>query len=237
MGRLRVYEYRPGLYRAVYFASLSDPGAKEDTSPVVKEGERFESSIARSKSRLKALGLCNEWDYWCTFTFAPDVVDRYNYVAVKRLLTKWFNNMRTRYALALRYVVVPEMHEDGAFHFHGFMVGIDGLLSVPDLVLSGDGSMVPNTKGYYRLDRYPYGFFNCSKIKDNDRAVKYATKYLSKDMGAFPTGSQLVLASKGLRKPVVLRDIKVEQLPFQPTWGNDFISEGWFSTPSLADHL
>ena len=39
-------------------------------------GERFASSIYRSRSKIRELGLCNDWDFLVTFTFDDKRYDR-----------------------------------------------------------------------------------------------------------------------------------------------------------------
>ena len=153
---------------------------------------RLEESLSRTRRRLVDLALCNRWSHFCTFTFADN---RYDYVECKRRLTQFFNNYKKRVSSDFRYLVVPECHQDGAFHFHGFVSGIVDF-ECPDFVKKkfedGHYEDVPNTKRYLRWKSYNLGWFNASVIRNHYATALYCSKYVTKDLvnqhHAFPTG-------------------------------------------------
>ena len=83
-----------------------------------------EVSIKRTKKKVYDYAKSNEWEWFVTFTFSPDKVNRYDYDECTKYLSKWFNNLK-RSSPALSYLVVPEQHKDGAYHFHGLFSGIN----------------------------------------------------------------------------------------------------------------
>ena len=64
--------------------------------------------------------LANDWDWFVTLTFDPQKVDRYNYSDCAKKL-KNFIDVTRRKCPGLKYLFVPELHKDGAFHFHGLI--------------------------------------------------------------------------------------------------------------------
>ena len=73
---------------------------------------------------------CNNkpWDYFVTFTFNSDKVDRYNFSEVSKKLSKWIDNIKQKYGCKdMGYIIVPEKHKDGAWHFHGLFKNCDNL--------------------------------------------------------------------------------------------------------------
>jgi hypothetical protein len=160
---------------------------------------RFASSIARSRSKVLQLGCNNKWDYFVTLTISPNsTVDRYNFKEVIKSLLKFFNNYQQRHSPEFKYVVIPEKHQDGAYHFHGFFANI----SKSDLQV--------NEYGY--LDFIPYckkyGFCSMSVIKDTVACANYVSKYITKDMfnGTIPEPrTHLYYASRGLKYDELLR--------------------------------
>ena len=81
-------------------------------------------SIKRTKKKVYDYAKSNEWEWFVTFTFSPDKVNRYDYDECTKYLSKWFNNLK-RSSPALSYLVVPEQHKDGAYHFHGLFSGMN----------------------------------------------------------------------------------------------------------------
>lgn len=70
------------------------------------------SSTQRTKKTILEYLLSNQWEYFCTFTFNPALVDRTDFYEVSQKLSKWLQHLKERYAHDLMYVVVPELHSD-----------------------------------------------------------------------------------------------------------------------------
>lgn len=58
------------------------------------------------------------WEWFLTYTFEQSKVDRYDYSWCSQKMSDWLKNMR-RVCPDMKYIVVPEQHKDGAWHFHG----------------------------------------------------------------------------------------------------------------------
>lgn len=159
---------------------------------------RFASSIARSRSKVLQLGANNKWDFFVTLTISPDAsVDRYDFKSVVKSLLKFFDNYKQRRSSSFKYLVIPEKHKDGAYHFHGFFANINPL----DLAV--------NEYGY--LDFVPYckkyGFCSLSEIKDITACASYVSKYISKDMfngTVAESNTHLYYASRGLKTDEII---------------------------------
>lgn len=98
----------------------------------------------------------------------------------------------------MRYILIPELCKDGAFHMHGF---INGLL---DRDMIPTGNFNPKTGVEYltwRRYHQEFGFFQCHEIDGISNLVKYSIKYMSKDICKTVTesGAHLYYASKGLK--------------------------------------
>lgn len=161
------------------------------------ENVRFASSVARSKSKVLQLASNNNWDYFVTLTFDKCKIDRYNLKEIKKVLLKFFDNYRQRKSADFRYLLVPEQHKDGAFHFHGLFYGVQ------------DCDLFVNEFGY--MDFMPYknkfGFCSLSAVKDLYKCANYVTKYISKDMfNSVPDPhTHLYFCSRGLKCDEVLK--------------------------------
>lgn len=154
-----------------------DPAKREKGKK--SDGDDALRSMRRARANLRRLALANGFEYFVTLTLDPDKVDRYNGAAVTRALNQWCDNMVRRHGL--RYILVPEQHKDGAFHFHGFMAG-DGL-TVADSGVQWDGRPV------YNLPQWKLGFTTAQRLYgEYSAAVGYCCKYIGKQAGQRPLG-------------------------------------------------
>lgn len=153
-------------------------GAKREKG-VKSEGDDMLRSMRRARAQLRRLALSNAFDYFVTLTLDPERIDRYDPAAVTKALSQWCNNMVKRYGL--RYILVPEQHRDGAFHFHGFMAG-SGLVAA-DSGIQWDGRPV------YNLPQWTLGFTTAQRLYGTySAAVGYCCKYIGKQQGQRPLG-------------------------------------------------
>lgn len=98
--------------------------------------EKLPENVRRAKSKVFELALCNDFTYFCTLTFSPEKVkDRYDLEGCMKAFCKWLNNYNCRKASsAIQYLLIPEPHQDGAWHLHGLKQK-ELLYSAPDCVL------------------------------------------------------------------------------------------------------
>lgn len=159
---------------------------------------KLDNNICRAKTTVKELVLCNDWDYWCTFTLSKEKHDRYDLNTYIRRMGEFIHNYNRRCEDEYKvvYLLVPERHKDGAWHMHGFIKGI----KPQDLYI--------NKKGYLCWKQYEqkFGYISMDKIRDIDKASSYILKYLTKDISRNVTehGAHLYYASHGLNKPEVI---------------------------------
>lgn len=172
-----VKQYGEHNVRITYCQSLREKGW-EDERQRTKKGtvneEKLSNNLSRAKQTVREYALCNPWDYWCTFTIDPQKYDRYNLDKYFRDFAKFLNNYNSYKCpqeYKVKYLFVPEQHEDGAWHMHGFIKGI----KPQDLYI--------NQNGYLSWKQYDrkFGFISMDKIKDQERASSYILKYMTKD--------------------------------------------------------
>lgn len=231
LGYLRLYEYSAAPTK--HFRVIGFKGYRPVPFDRVEARDydfKLDESLCRSRRAIRDLILCNHFEYFCTFTFAdPDM--RYDLEACKKVLLRWFNNFRDRYAPAFRYLVVPEQHKDGAWHFHGVVVGIPSAeFSVPKYIMVRDRKTqqlreILNAKGYVRWGRYSkrFGHFDASKIKHYEACAAYVSKYITKALADMTKGKHLYFASSGLQRPELVFD--EDDLPFPPTLEAEYEDE------------
>lgn len=208
MSYYRIWEYRlkEKAFKHIYFKRDRSFGRAERREKTEQElldslanAGRADSNLCRARSTVRNLILCNPFDYFCTFTFNAEKIDRYNFKACQKRITELFKNYKARYAPNFRYLIIPEFHKDGAVHFHGMVSGIaDGDLTVPEQIWKRDKKtdtliLVPNTQKYVDWQYYSkkLGFFSCSAVRNHEACASYVTKYITKDLEDLPAGCNI----------------------------------------------
>lgn len=157
---------------------------------------RDSDALARSKRRARTnvrdYAMNTPFRYFVTLTLDSARIDRHDVKAVTRALNTWCDNQVRRKGLS--YVLVAELHKDGAIHFHGFF---NDALPVVD-----SGTMVPPGGGkprrprsaaqraawaaqggrvVYNLPAWSLGFTTAIELYgDRSAAVGYVCKYITK---------------------------------------------------------
>lgn len=152
-------------------------------------------SLHRSKTMISDIVLCNDFELFATFTFDPQKIDRYNPEFCKMRMSRWLNGQRRRHSSELAYIIVPELHKDGAIHFHALLKNFNGRLK--------DSTKKTKTnKSIYNFSGYKWGFSTAVKIDDNQAKISsYVQKYLTKDMPRF-SGKKRYWTSNNLIRPI-----------------------------------
>lgn len=66
-------------------------------------------AFKRSKNMIYKLACNNKpWDFFVTFTFNSDKVDRYDFSEVSKKLSKWLNHIKSRTCPDFAYIIVPK---------------------------------------------------------------------------------------------------------------------------------
>jgi len=159
--------------------------------------EPSDVSITRTKTTITDYVLCNDFEYFCTFTFDPTKVDSFNVVNAKKSMSNWLNNQRKTSPL-LKYLIVAEKHKSGRIHFHALFKNYEGILT--------DSGRLKNARRILNISGWKHGYSTAIKI-DNIAAVGfYMQKYITKDM-IKTTNKKRYWASKNLQKPQKIYNI------------------------------
>lgn len=188
-------------------------------------------AVHRATAAIRDIVLCNEWDFWVTLTIDAAAVDRYDWEAQQRKLRPILGNLVQRHGC--RYVLIPELHQDGAIHYHGFVAGMraewSGTMQPPDggkprRVKSADRAQ-REAEGWhdvFNLPEWPLGFSTAIRLYgDRLAAARYACKYATKMLseGAKIGGRYYLSGGKMQRKPERhLTDIDPEDLRAAGAW-------------------
>lgn len=159
---------------------------------ITKENER--RSYNRTKQNIFAYSRCALWEKFVTFTFNGDLVDRYNFDECSKLVRQWLHNQR-RNAPDLQYLIVPELHKDGAIHFHGL------LAQTENMIFKDSGKRTKDKKIIYNMSKWKYGFTTAIDVYNVHGVSKYIGKYITKELCDITKGKHRYFVSNNLQEP------------------------------------
>lgn len=136
-------------------------------------------SRARARTAIRDIALCNQFQYFFTWTLSSDYVNRYDAVAVSKKVQIFLKN--ASYRKQFSYICVPEYHKDGAIHFHGLCNLGD--VAIRRAVDPYRGTPLSTTRGQpiFNMTAWTLGYSTCIPLDENyEAACNYITKYLSK---------------------------------------------------------
>jgi len=171
--------------------------------------EKLSNSISRTKQTLIGYGVSNDWDLFCTFTLNKDKYDRYNLNAFYTDFTQFLRNLRRGLKCDIQYLLIPEMHEDGAWHMHGFIMGLPLRMlrefTLEDKLPNKLREKLSRGETVYDFPKYrdKFGYCTLEPLRSSEHAIYYMMKYISKDFIELATsvGCHLYYVSRGLKKP------------------------------------
>lgn len=112
-------------------------------------------------------------------------------------VSKWLNNLRSRYAPDLKYLLVPELHKDGVhYHFHALIANTGNIQFI-------DSGIKHNDNIIYNIGNWKFGFTTASKVIDSARASSYITKYITKDLCSVTKFKKRYWSSRNCDRPKV----------------------------------
>lgn len=156
-----------------------------------RDGKRRAAN--RAKRNLFDTAVCNDLDMMITLTLDQAQIDRYDYKAVMRVANRWLDNRVRR--RGLRYIMVPELHKDGAIHYHG-------LVNSEALRLRDSGHKDNAGRHIYNVTDWALGFSTAVMVDDNYGAVcRYVSKYITKQSQGGTIGGRYWYHGGDLRGP------------------------------------
>jgi hypothetical protein len=158
------------------------------------------SSQKRTKDAIFGYTLSNPWELWGTLTLNKVKIDRYNIDTITAKITKWFQNQKRNFP-DLQWLIVPEQHKDGAYHFHLLLSG----LPVRELVWHKQYEKTKRDMYNWVVYEQTFGFNSFIDIRhisyqDKYKISCYLTKYITKQLCS-ELDKKRYWSSKGLSKP------------------------------------
>ena len=201
-----IHYYSEFVYKVVKFKRSGSSvylGSSEDRE---EARGKFSQALSRARSMLLQYALCNKWDYFITVTVNPDRFHREDLPAIRKYLSQWFRDYRKEWG-AIKYVLVPELHKKGGWHFHGFISGI-----APQHITRFVAGIHPFRLvhgDYYNFPRLSQaiGFVSLSPVLNPIGAAFYMTKYITKDIAVSGYYDHLYYVCRGLNTARPVADV------------------------------
>ena len=162
--------------------------------------EQSDADVERSRRRtinmIYDYSRSNSWEWFITLTLNPEKVNRYDYTDCVKKVSQWLKNMK-KISPDMMYLVVPEQHKDGAWHFHGLFAHCDGMSFIDS------GKQDSKGRTIWNVCKYRLGFSTATQISDLERASAYICKYISKELCLATMGRKRYWISRNLALPEV----------------------------------
>lgn len=190
----RKYDYPAGSHVSIYTKSitrsekdidnLGKPKNENFNRAYQNENRSSEAeehcknvSLSATKNRIYNIARSNTWEWFITLTFERDNTDASDYDMITYRLHIFLNNLQKRKCPDMKYLIVPELHDDKEnYHFHGLLSGVSNLR----FCFSGHFNKKNGLPIFNILD-WKYGFTTATQVQDSGRASSYITKYITKD--------------------------------------------------------
>ena len=180
-------------------------------------------SAMRAKRTIIDYANNNNFNYFVTITFDRKKVDRYNYVELKRLVIKYFNNFNQRKDKEFKYLLVPEFHKlkkgetIPALHFHA-LCRRDNKDDLHLIKQTDDTSIFRDkyfTKKFGKMNEWTL-IYNSTEFIGN-----YISKYITKGIDNLIL-DQYYYSSNGLKKSEEIFRTKILWETREPDYSNKF---------------
>ena len=205
------------------FRSVNGLANEELTS----EKDNLQKSINRTKTKISDYVLCNNFTHFATFTFDPNNPkvkgneNRKNFNNMSDLLKNWLNteqiNHQRKHGSKFKYLIVPERHKNGAWHFHALLE--DYKNEVRDFYSSKNPYITVNEiktakryKGRNYLVRYNLGRSEVAPIRDKTKMSSYIKKYITKEL-ITEKYAKRYWSSRNLIAPEVIENLAPLKMP------------------------
>lgn len=167
-----------------------------------KKNSNLKRSQRNTLNMIYDISRSNEWELFVTLTFDPNKVDSFNYDDVTKKLQNWLIVQR-RNCKDLKYIIVPELHKSGRFHFHGLFANCS------DIRLVDGGKRDKKGRIIYNIDNYKLGWSTATKVENTDAVNKYIAKYCTKELFKVTSNKKRYWRSRNCDLPSI-KELRVD---------------------------
>lgn len=241
-----VRKYSDKKYKLTQMGTLRAKGFEDDRKHTAKgdggNDGKLDDNLSRAKQRIFELAYCNPWEWFVTFTLNPDKYNRYDLEKYIKDLSQFVRDYRKKSGNDLKYLLIPETHEKGGWHLHGFLMNLPrGELvqfTMLDKLPYSIRAKIEKGQALYTWNAYQnkFGYACIENVRNHEAVSKYMTKYITKE--AMRTITELnahtFYASKGLRQSSVIATDIMKKSIKNPDYENAYCSVKWYTEPEKA---
>ena len=239
-------KYTDKSYKLTHMNSYRRSGFEIDDEPnytakgTAGNDGKLDTSLFRTKRTIIELAMCNPWNLFCTFTLDKNKYDRKDLKKFNKDLSQFIRDYRKKYTVDIRFMLIPEQHQDGCWHMHGFIYGlplshlrefsVTERLPVKILTRLKSGKRVFTWEAYAKK----FGFADIELIENQEASIRYITKYVTKEAldASRELNTHLYYASKGLKRAeIIYQDMVCRQID-SPDYQNEYASVKYFDNVS-----
>lgn len=138
-------------------------------------------AIRRAKQKIYDISFLNRWDYFVTLTFDKEKVgNRYDLDGLKKKTLETFKQWTKKYGI--KYLLVPELHKDGALHWHGFLQDSNNSLTMSTTnKFTKNGGEVFNINSWANYKGYNTAVKINQDLISRQKISSYISKYITKE--------------------------------------------------------
>lgn len=195
--------------------------------------EKLDNHISRAKNKVFEYAACNEFDYFITLTLNKKKYDRYNLGKFIKDLGQMIRNYRRDFKVDIQYLLIPELHQDGAWHMHGLLKGLPiehlELFTLEDNIPYKIKKMIKDGRKIYNWCKYAdkFGWCTLEQVINQEAVTKYITKYIRKSLNSDlkrEKEKKLYYVSRGLKSAVKVKEGTINgQLTVPYEYENDYV--------------
>lgn len=211
-----VKKYNDNCYKLIFFKfDIKAPGYEQEKtiSVVINKDGKEECNISRTRSKIWEYASCNKFDAFITLTLDKQKMDRYDLNGFIKALGQFIRHNRARKGSNIEYLLIPEKHEDGAYHMHGLIKGINPdelqAFTLKDNIPNRLKSLISQGRTIYKWIPYSekFGYVTVEEIINQEAVSKYITKYVKKDIGVSVNekNKKSYYCSRGLKQAEVIK--------------------------------
>lgn len=184
------------------------------------ETDYLQKSINRTKTAISDYVLANKFKDFATFTFDPKnskvggEENRHDFEKMSKLLQKWLNNEQkyheTHHGSKFKYLIVPERHANGAWHFHALFEDYknptEDFYSRKNPYITISELKSKKNKNRKFITRFNFGRSELAPIRDKTKMANYVKKYITKELISEPNAKRY-WASRNLERPEIILNL------------------------------
>ena len=220
-----------------YTADQGDTAARKFTAKGEAGNDgKLADNITRARSRIQELAYCNPWEWFATFTLDKTKYDRRDLPKFIKALGQFIRDYRKSRKTTVKYLLVPERHKDGAWHLHGFLLGlpVEHLheFTLAERLPYKIRNRLQQGKRVYTWEPYAsrFGFASIEAVESPAAAGNYILKYITKDTANTITklNAHMFYSSKGLESKTLLHQDFLAREIEDPDLQNEYVTVKWY---------